>query len=265
MTVAIPALPAPVPQSTDPINFDARADAFLGALPATADAMNAQNAENNSINANVNSKRDELMAAGLASAAAHAVQAAMARDQALAGLGAADQSINLAQLAGGIAHTVDLLGVVIKDASSGMPDLSGTDRAEALLLAIAHALDLAGLAARAISGGAVSLQPGTAAIPSCTSNADATSGAFFPGVGALAWSTAGLERLRLTADGRLGLGTGVPSCSLDVNSDTLRLRTARTPATATAAGNTGDICWNATHLFVCTATDTWRRVAIAAW
>lgn len=60
MTVAIPALPAPVPQSTDPINFDARADAFLGALPATADAMNAQNAENNTLNANVNTKAAQV-------------------------------------------------------------------------------------------------------------------------------------------------------------------------------------------------------------
>lgn len=60
MTVAIPALPEPVPQSTDPINFDARADAFLGALPATADAMNAQNAENNTLNANVNTKAAQV-------------------------------------------------------------------------------------------------------------------------------------------------------------------------------------------------------------
>ena len=51
MTVAIPPLPGPVPQASDPVNFDTRADALLTALPGTITAMNAQNAENNAINA----------------------------------------------------------------------------------------------------------------------------------------------------------------------------------------------------------------------
>lgn len=51
MTVAIPPVPTPVPQSTDPLNFDALADALLGSLPGVVAAMNAQNVENNAINA----------------------------------------------------------------------------------------------------------------------------------------------------------------------------------------------------------------------
>ncbi|MCL1962262.1 MAG: hypothetical protein FWG56_10960 [Desulfovibrionaceae bacterium] len=47
MTTLIPALPTPVPQSADPLNFAARADAFLAALPGFAAAANAQAAENN--------------------------------------------------------------------------------------------------------------------------------------------------------------------------------------------------------------------------
>lgn len=45
----IPQLPPP-PQSTDPANFDPRADAFLSALPGFAEAVNLQAAENNQFN-----------------------------------------------------------------------------------------------------------------------------------------------------------------------------------------------------------------------
>lgn len=48
MTVTVPPLPTP-PQSTDPQNFNARADVFLTAMVTQTDAMNAQNAENNQL------------------------------------------------------------------------------------------------------------------------------------------------------------------------------------------------------------------------
>jgi hypothetical protein len=51
----------------------------------------------------------------------------------------------------------------------------------------------------------------------------------------------------------------------DFTGDTLRLRTARTPASATAAGAAGDICWDASFVYVCVATNSWKRAAIAAW
>lgn len=38
-----------------------------------------------------------------------------------------------------------------------------------------------------------------------------------------------------------------------------------TPASATATGTEGDIVWDADYIYVCTATDTWKRVAIATW
>ena len=37
------------------------------------------------------------------------------------------------------------------------------------------------------------------------------------------------------------------------------------PATATSSGTVGQIAWDDTHAYFCTATDTWRRVAIASW
>jgi len=37
------------------------------------------------------------------------------------------------------------------------------------------------------------------------------------------------------------------------------------PATATSTGTKGTIKWDGTHLYLCTATNTWRRVAISTW
>jgi len=73
------------------------------------------------------------------------------------------------------------------------------------------------------------------------------------------------EVMRVHANGNVGIGTTEPSAKLDVNSDILRLRTAKTPASAGAAGNAGDICWDADYIYVCVATNSWKRAAIAAW
>lgn len=38
-----------------------------------------------------------------------------------------------------------------------------------------------------------------------------------------------------------------------------------TPASATAAGIAGTVVWDADYVYVCTAANTWKRVAIATW
>jgi len=37
------------------------------------------------------------------------------------------------------------------------------------------------------------------------------------------------------------------------------------PASASATGTEGQIAWDASYIYVCTATNTWKRVAIATW
>ena len=37
------------------------------------------------------------------------------------------------------------------------------------------------------------------------------------------------------------------------------------PASASATGSEGQIAWDANYIYVCTATNTWKRVAIATW
>ena len=64
---------------------------------------------------------------------------------------------------------------------------------------------------------------------------------------------------------RVGIGITEPTTQLDISGDGMRIRTPRTPASATAPGNVGDICWDAGFVYVCTATNTWRRSALTAW
>lgn len=70
----------------------------------------------------------------------------------------------------------------------------------------------------------------------------------------------------IVADGGdVGVMTVSPTAALDVNSDVLRLRTSKTPASASAAGNTGDRCWDSNYLYQCVATNTWKRAALSTW
>lgn len=72
-------------------------------------------------------------------------------------------------------------------------------------------------------------------------------------------------RLQINNDGKIAIGTDAPTALLDVNSDTLRLRTAKTPASASDTGNQGDICWDSNFLYVCVATNTWKRSTLSSW
>lgn len=46
--------------------------------------------------------------------------------------------------------------------------------------------------------------------------------------------------------------------------DLLQAKT-NTPASASATGVAGTICWDADYIYICVATDIWKRVAIATW
>jgi hypothetical protein len=52
--------------------------------------------------------------------------------------------------------------------------------------------------------------------------------------------------------------TGVPEAAE-------ALASSGTPASATATGITGTINWDASYLYVCTATNTWKRTSISSW
>lgn len=113
----------------------------------------------------------------------------------------------------------------------------------------------------------------------------------------LDFGTNSLLRMRLmfglNIGGTIDPGQGCLSCLLDVNvgrnlqvdgdviadgdltADTLTsvgpitgtqyYAPLTTPASAGAAGSEGRICWDASYIYVCVATNTWKRVAIATW
>ena len=82
-----------------------------------------------------------------------------------------------------------------------------------------------------------------------------------------AGATAGMtwDASALTNAGAVGVGTTTPTEQLDLSGDAIRIRTAQTPASAAATGDAGIICWDASYIYVCTATNTWKRVAISTW
>ena len=45
----------------------------------------------------------------------------------------------------------------------------------------------------------------------------------------------------------------------------IRAHLIQTPASASASGVAGTIVADASYIYVCVATDTWERVAIASW
>jgi hypothetical protein len=45
----------------------------------------------------------------------------------------------------------------------------------------------------------------------------------------------------------------------------LAITTGNAPATASSTGVTGTIAWDSSYIYVCTATNTWKRAAIATW
>ena len=67
--------------------------------------------------------------------------------------------------------------------------------------------------------------------------------------------------------------TSAISCKLNGTSTSVaiiqgnraRIVNSKTPASASDTGTTGDVCWDASYLYVCTASNTWRRIAHATW
>lgn len=66
-------------------------------------------------------------------------------------------------------------------------------------------------------------------------------------------------------DGKVGFGTNAPALKLDVNDNGIIIRTDRTPSSASDTGVKGTIAWDVSYVYVCTATNTWKRTAIATW
>ena len=67
------------------------------------------------------------------------------------------------------------------------------------------------------------------------------------------------------ANNKVGIGTNQPEAALDINSDSIRLRNSTAPSSATDFGHRGEIRWDTQYIYICVATDTWKRVALSTW
>ena len=71
--------------------------------------------------------------------------------------------------------------------------------------------------------------------------------------------------ITLSASQDIHTGASPTFSALNLSGNSLKVATAKTPSAANDTGVTGTICWDASYIYVCTATDTWKRSAIATW
>jgi hypothetical protein len=53
--------------------------------------------------------------------------------------------------------------------------------------------------------------------------------------------------------------------ALATTGDNIRIDTTQTPASSSASGTAGEIAWDTSYIYVCVATNTWKRVALSTF
>jgi len=96
----------------------------------------------------------------------------------------------------------------------------------------------------------IRLANGTALLPSLTFGSDANTGIYRVAADTLGLTAGGVQGLRIT----------------EVSSTaTVGISQGAVPSTEGDTGTAGDIAWDSDYFYICVATDTWKRTAIATW
>lgn len=74
------------------------------------------------------------------------------------------------------------------------------------------------------------------------------------GTGLLNIRTNNTSRMEFYSDGRIV-----------IPGNNLRIATSRTIASSTATGSAGEIAWDDNYIYICVATNTWKRAALSTW
>ena len=88
---------------------------------------------------------------------------------------------------------------------------------------------------------------------------DQTQAVFFPQTSGLGWYQTVITRSSTNT-----LTTSEISAT-NVKTAGLRLTTTNAPSSASDTGTTGTIKYDSNYIYVCVATNTWKRVAISTW
>lgn len=64
--------------------------------------------------------------------------------------------------------------------------------------------------------------------------------------------------------GNVTIGASDNASELDINGYSIRIRNSATK-TGGAAGSVGTICWDSSYIYVCTASNTWKRAALSSF
>ncbi len=72
-------------------------------------------------------------------------------------------------------------------------------------------------------------------------------------------------KLELKVQAAGALTTEVAITAANVTLGTRPILPTYTPASATATGTAGEVAWDSSYVYICTATNTWKRAAITTW
>ncbi len=64
---------------------------------------------------------------------------------------------------------------------------------------------------------------------------------------------------------KIGIMTNTPTSPLDINADSMRLRTANTPASSATPWQVGTIAWDANYIYICTSAGVIKRAALSTF
>lgn len=59
--------------------------------------------------------------------------------------------------------------------------------------------------------------------------------------------------------------SGITAATMDFYGQKIRIRNSKTPQSATDIGNSGDLCWDSSYIYVCIAPNVWKRAALSTW
>lgn len=109
----------------------------------------------------------------------------------------------------------------------------------------------------------IKVSEGSPSLPAYTFGEQNTDGMYSRDPTSIGFALEGEERGYISTNGWNG-GVGIDQASTGHFSN-LYIDNSATPATSSSTGTAGRIVWDSNYIYICIASDTWKRVAITTW